>query len=427
MFGMFPAIEFDGAGNLLFRASRHDPDPIDIGGGPIAHAGMMDIVVGRFDRDGAHLVSVGYGGTAPEFVNGGAVSLADGSFIISGLLGIGTSNVGGDDFTKNASGNLFDSYIARYDTNGNHVWSVPLEAGSSSVLITGIAADGTGGVVATGSFDGAFTVAGQNSGAPAGARDIFLVRMDADGNVVGSLVTFGSVADETPNQLVAAGPGELYMCGTFSGALSLGSQDLDPVGTTDMFVASITPGGSVTWATSAGGDSTTNCRTVAVTGSGNVLAAGDFFDTTSVSGGDTLTSEGAEDIWIAQLRASDGSHVRSYSFGGALADRPRTVAAAPDGTIALTGEFSDVIDFGGGNLVSAGSIDLFVTRLALDGQHIWSMRAGDTDEDRGLGLLVDDTGSLYMTGSFHESIDFGGESVLTGPSTAFNGFIVKIF
>ena len=424
MFGTFPAISFHGE-NLLFRASRHDPNPIDLGGGPIPHVGASDLLVGQFDTDGGHIVSAGHGGVDTEFANGGAVSLADGSFILSGLLGPGTTNVGGNDFNKPASlANLFDSYLARFGKNGNHLWSIPLQAGASSVFIASVVPDGAGGAVAIGWFDGAFTVGGKSSPAPQGGRDIFLVRVNADGEVVGEVVVLASVSSEEPASAVSAGAGELYVCGTFKGTLQLGTDTLVPVGTTDVFVASITPAGEVNWATSAGGTATTNCRSITVTG--DLLITGDFVGTTTFPGGSELASDGAEDIYVAQLRAADGGHIRSFRFGGPLADRPRTIAAAADGTIALTGEFSDVIDFGGGNLVSAGEIDLFLTRLTLDGQHIWSIRAGDTLEDRGLGVLIDSAGALYVTGSFHDSIDFGDDSVLTGPPSVFNGFIVKI-
>jgi hypothetical protein len=75
-------------------------------------------------------------------------------------------------------------------------------------------------------------------------------------------------------------------------------------------------------------------------------------------------------------------------------------------------------------LTSAGFIDGFVAKYGGDGAHVWSRAIGGPADDRGLGLAVDARGAVYFTGSFHDTVSFGG-APLTAPGADFNGVLVK--
>jgi hypothetical protein len=55
---------------------------------------------------------------------------------------------------------------------------------------------------------------------------------------------------------------------------------------------------------------------------------------------------------------------------------------------------------------------------------VWSHASGSAADDRGLGVAVDSNGAVYYTGSFHNTVSFGGDS-LTAPGSDFNGVLVK--
>lgn len=83
------------------------------------------------------------------------------------------------------------------------------------------------------------------------------------------------------------------------------------------------------------------------------------------------------------------------------------------------------MDFGGGALTSAGLFDIFVAKYAgTDGAHQWSKRFGSTSNDAGYGITVDATGDVVATGYFMGSVDFGGGS-LTSAGTL-DIFLVKL-
>ena len=82
-------------------------------------------------------------------------------------------------------------------------------------------------------------------------------------------------------------------------------------------------------------------------------------------GGDHLHSSGGYDIFLARLLGSDGTHVWSKRFGFAFDDRDIgfNIAVDVNGDVAVTGSFFGTVDFGGADLSSSGSEDIFVAKL----------------------------------------------------------------
>lgn len=105
-----------------------------------------------------------------------------------------------------------------------------------------------------------------------------------------------------------------------------------------------------------------------------------------------------------------GTHVFSKRFG----NKNQTVVSAVDknGSIFLAGSFDETMDIGGGLLTSAGSSDVYIARLNPSGGHVWSKRYGNASTQAANGITVDEEGNLLVTGSFQGTIDFGG-SVLS--------------
>ncbi|MEZ4372060.1 MAG: hypothetical protein R3B07_14605 [Polyangiaceae bacterium] len=111
--------------------------------------------------------------------------------------------------------------------------------------------------------------------------------------------------------------------------------------------------------------------------------------------------------------ANAGAHVFSKIFGDSGVDqRARGVALDSAGNIIVVGYFSGTINFGGSDLVSAGGRDVFLAKFDSSGNHLWSKRFGGTKDAFGLGVAVDTTNSIIITGYFSGTASFGGANLV---------------
>ena len=86
--------------------------------------------------------------------------------------------------------------------------------------------------------------------------------------------------------------------------------------------------------------------------------------------------------------------------------------------------FSGTVNFGAGNVTSAGSTDVFVTKLNASGAHQWTTTFGGTSNDLGYGVAVDSSGNVYTTGYFAGTVNFGGGNVVSAGNN--DVFVTKL-
>src|SRR4030095_16523283 len=90
------------------------------------------------------------------------------------------------------------------------------------------------------------------------------------------------------------------------------------------------------------------------------------------------------------------------SSSGGTKNQPYAVAVDASGNVAVTGSFQNSIDFGGGPITASGtSPSIFVVKLSATGAHLWSKGMGGTGADYGRGIAFDPSGNVVVTGSFN--------------------------
>jgi len=99
------------------------------------------------------------------------------------------------------------------------------------------------------------------------------------------------------------------------------------------------------------------------------------------------------------------------TFGGTSNDIGEDIAVDSSGNSYITGSFQGTVDFGGGNVTSAGGADIIVLKLNSSGTFQWVNTYGGTSSDVGEGITVDSSGNSYITGWFRETVDFGAGNV----------------
>lgn len=170
------------------------------------------------------------------------------------------------------------------------------------------------------------------------------------------------------------------------------------------------------WAVGVGGPSLGDNVTMfatAVDTNGNVFTTGDLQGSTDFGGG-TLTSAGDRDVFVMK-RTAAGAFSWAIRVGGTGADRGFGVGTDSTGNVYVTGQFQNTVNFGGGNVVSAGNADIFVLKLTNAGAFTWVKRFGSTGNDVANGISVASSGTFAITGFFGQfgdgKTDFGGGSI----------------
>jgi len=118
-------------------------------------------------------------------------------------------------------------------------------------------------------------------------------------------------------------------------------------------------------------------------------------------------------IILMTMDASAGYHIWSQRFGDSDNDLGLAVAVDRSGSILITGWFFGTVNLGGEVLTSAGDQDIFIAKYDVSGNHLWSKQFGDSGEDIGWAVAVDGNGNVLVTGSYRGTVDFGGGPLMS--------------
>lgn len=210
--------------------------------------------------------------------------------------------------------------------------------------------------------------------------------------------------------------GNVYTTGYFQGTGDFdpgaGISNLTSVGGTDIFISKLNSAGSLIWVKQIGGPVFDMGRCIKVDASGNVYTTGNFGNSVDFNPGAgtfSLTTSGANDIFVSKLDAS-GNFVWAKKIGGSTSDYGYSLDLDASGNVYVTGAFEGTVDFDPGaatfNLVSSGALDIFVSKLDVNGNFVWAKSIGSTTQDFGMCLTLDASGDVYTAGYFEGVADF---------------------
>lgn len=223
--------------------------------------------------------------------------------------------------------------------------------------------------------------------------------------------------------------GNIYATGEFSGSIVFGGTTYVSEGGIDMFLAKLAPSGQVLWFVQGGGPGIDRGIKLAVRG-GTVAVVGEYMLTATFQG-QSLTSSGGPDIFLAVHDAATGQQQWIASGGGPLAsDRPYGVAIAPSGQVTMAGEFSGTVNIAGNVMTSVPdpvtavpSVDVFIASYSAAGTPLWAKQGAAKYTDRAIDLEADPAGNLYVTGQFSDTIQFAASY----PNAMYNAtFLLKL-
>jgi hypothetical protein len=375
---------------------------VDFGDGLLASAGGYDAFVVKLDPAGATLWSVGFGDSAFEqYVNAVAVG-SDGKIAVAGDFR-GTMTFGNLPPIVAGDGSA-DAYVVVFDGGGVPLWRRHA-GGLQAQVASGVTFDSDGNVVVTGRFAGT-TDFGSGEEVSAGGFDVFVAKYGPNGTPIGSLA-IGGLEDQNGDAIAADGAGNVYVAGSFAGAVDFGDEVRTSAGGYDAFVAKLGSDVEVLWSIALGDSGTQIAAKIAADPAGNLAIAGSFEGTLVLDAQTTHVSAGAADVVLVKLEP-DGSHAWSRRFGDAANQDRIDVAFDPAGGLLVAGSFVGTIDLGSGPHTSLGGDDVFVAKFAAGGASLWSLRFGDDQDQLARAIAADGDGAPVVAGTLAGAIDFGG-------------------
>jgi hypothetical protein len=315
-------------------------------------AGEADVYVVKLDAHGNLQWTKTIGGPKIE-LGSSLIQTSDGGYVIAG----GTSSFGAGEA---------DIYVVKLDAHGNLQWTKTIggpdfDVGNSLIQTS----------------DGGYAIAGSTQSFSAGGQDVYVVKLDANGNLQWTK-TIGGKKEDGGNSLIQTSDGGYAIAGS---TRSFGA------GEADVYVVKLDARGNLQWTKTIGGPASETAFSLIQTSDGGYAIAG---FTASFGAGET-------DLYLVKLDAN-GNLQWTKTIGGKKEDVGSSLIQTSDGGYVIAGGTSS---FG------AGKWDVYVVKLGADGNLQWTKTIGAKNENFSISSLIQTSDGGYAISSYTESFGAG--------------------
>ncbi|MDH4309384.1 MAG: SBBP repeat-containing protein, partial [Acidimicrobiia bacterium] len=247
----------------------------------------------------------------------------------------------------------------------------------------------------------------------------------------------GGAGSDSGSAITVDGSGNIIVGGYSASSdfpVTVGAYDQTANTNNDVTVTKLSADGStLMWSTYLGGSGLDNANDIAIDGSGNVYVgvytASSNFPTTA--GAFDTSLGGTYDGAVAKLSANGASLLYSTYLGGSGAnDYLRAIAVDASGQAVVAG-YTDSNNFpmvGGSYDTSfGGTFDAFVTKINTTGTGlVWSTYIGGTGSDSAEDMVLDGSGTVYLTGQAASGFPTTAGAYDSTVSGTFDGHATKL-
>jgi len=307
---------------------------------------------------------------------------------------------------------LNGAFIAKYATNGALLWARAIDTNNNELSSNAISLDAVNNVYITGYFSATITfgqgTASQTSLNSNGGRDVFFAKYSADGDFLWAK-TFGGNVDDAPGGqgIIIDDNQNIYLTGAINDVVVFGAGEPNETTITannlDIFLAKYDQNANLIWVKHAGGPDNDGAKDLDLDSSGNIYITGNFFGSASFA--QSLPGQ------VNLTGLNEAAFIAKYDSNGQLiwAQSPylqvgtnigNAIKVLSDDRIVFTGGFYALAVLTDCVNVTATSEDMILIQFDADGNYIWNTVINSGMDDRGVGLAVDASNHIFVTGYF---------------------------
>ncbi len=327
--------------------------------------------------------------------------------------------------TTHQSAGLEDVFLMKLDRDGDPLWSRSF-GGKSHDYADHVVVDAAGDVFITGSFMEKIDFGGKTHRCR-GVHDVFVAKLDGDGNYLWSKA-YGDGQDQICLRPLPTGDGGVFLAGYFRGVVNLGGKPHRSYPDKAAFVGRLDSRGKRVWSEQFGHIFDYAMPGLALAANGDLILGSGSDPTREFTGKRMKRIDRMMDLGVVVARYdASGKRLWRKRFGNGNDNLHTEVALGPYGDIVVAGSFGGTVNFGGGEIKSGSMADIYVAALDPEGKHLWSRHFGGGRYQYLTGLAVDGEGNTYIAGQFMGgNIDFGGEEPLTSETSNDGAFMARL-
>jgi hypothetical protein len=292
-----------------------------------------------------------YGGTNDEWASS-LQQTSDGGYIMAGR-------------TRSFGAGGVEVFLIKTDANGDVQWAKAY-GGTNNEWAYSVQQ----------TSDGGYIVAGYTRSFGAGGADFFVVKTDANGNIIWAK-TYGGTGDDTAWSVQQTSDGGYIVAGY---TRSFG------VGNLDVFLIKTDANGDVQWAKTYGGAGDDRAYSVQQTSDGGYILAG---ETRSFGAG-------GSDIFLIKTDAN-GDVQWAKAYGGTDNEWAYSVQQTSDGGYIVAGTMR----------ISLTNYDIFLIKTDANGDVQWAKTYAETNDDRAYSVQQTSDGGYIVSGTRRISLNYG--------------------
>jgi len=257
------------------------------------------------------------------------------------------------------------------------------------------------------------TTSGVYDASANGSEDVFVSKLNSSLTTLLASTFIGGSGDDSSDSIALDNSGNVYIAGSTSSSdfpATAGAYDPSQNGLEDAFVSKLNSSLTALQAsTLLGGNGNDSGNSIVADNSGNIYIMGSTSssDFPATSGAYDPSQNGLEDAFLSKLNGSLSTLLASTFLGGSNDDSGNSIGIDNSGNVYVTGSTKSSnypTTSGAYDRTYNSNDDVFVSKLNVSlGTLLASTFLGGSSNDSGNSVAIDDSGSVYVTGSTSSS------------------------